>query len=152
MKVFHTAIYYGGYKSSRFPLFPPGDFLAKLQQKLFLNSDILFHCFFLSSDYDRDSDFMSSCLQTPNTTACSPLVILSQTNPSSECFDVSFHATLWFSSCTFVHRGRWVSSAPAHFRPAFVLSQHFLAFYVHDYNENEQRLFLFPLENLLDFI
>lgn len=28
------------------PFFSPGDFLAKLQQKLFLNSDNLFHCFF----------------------------------------------------------------------------------------------------------
>lgn len=112
MKVFHTAIYYEGSKSSRFPLFPPGDLLAKLQQKLFLHSAILFHCF-LSSDYDRDPDFMSSCLQTPNTTACSPLVILCQTNPSSECFDASSHATLWFSSCAVVHRGRLVSSAPA---------------------------------------
>lgn len=132
-----------------FPLFP-GDLFAKLQQKLFL------HCYFVSLLFvkrlDRDSDFMSNCLQTPNTTVCSPLVILCQTNPSAECFDVSFHATLWFSSCTLVHRGRLISSAYAQWRPASVLWQHFLASYIHEYNENDRRLFLFPLENLLDFV
>lgn len=112
MKVFHTAIYYEGYKSSRFPLC----LLEICSQSFNKNfSFTLIFCFtaFLSSDYDRDSDFMSSCLQTPNTTACSPLVILCQTNPSSECFDASFHATLWFSSCAVVHRGRLHSSDPA---------------------------------------
>lgn len=113
MKVFHTAIYYGGYKSSRFP-FSSWRFARKASTKTLPTlRDYFVSLLFVKRSRPRFGFYVK--LFTDSKHNCLfPVRYPLPDEPVWRMFDVSFQATLWFSSCTVVHRGRLASSNHAH--------------------------------------